>query len=136
MPPIAVVYACGLPWVIGHLAEVAAVSAGCGVLAVAAVVALMRRGDRRDERQRADASIWTVREVPRSGTRVPIPEASAGRPALGFRDLHIHLGGVQRLVQSGHLDSPQLNGTLNGLPDTGQAAVIRQALNRDPAGGD
>ena len=37
----------GFAWVAAHLIEVAAVSAACGVLSVAAVVALMRWQDRR-----------------------------------------------------------------------------------------
>jgi len=46
--------------------------------------------------------------VTQSGTGVPISGTSAERPALPFRDLHIHL---------------------DGAPSAEQAAVIRQALN-------
>lgn len=45
--PVALAGLLGLTWVAGHLIEVAAVSAACGVLSVAAVVWLMRWQDRR-----------------------------------------------------------------------------------------
>jgi len=110
VPLVAFAALYGAVWVAEHIIEVAIVSGTCGALAVAAVVWLMRLGERRDARHRAAASIWTVREAP------PIPQVlaesvtSAERPALGFRDLHIHLDGV---------------------PATEQAAVIRQALGRN-----
>ena len=47
VPPVALVGLLGLTWVAEHLIEVAVVSAACGVLSVAAVVALMRWQDRR-----------------------------------------------------------------------------------------
>jgi hypothetical protein len=47
VPPVALAGLLGLTWVAGHLIEVAVVSAACGVLSVAAVVALMRWQDRR-----------------------------------------------------------------------------------------
>ena len=106
VPPLALAAVFGLAWVAEHLVEVIAVSAACGVLAVAAVVVLMRWAGRRDARRAAEWQFRYVREVPRSGTRVPI--SGTQRPALGFRDLHIHL---------------------DGAPSAEQAAVIRQALN-------
>jgi hypothetical protein len=106
--PLAAVF--GLAWIAEHLIEVAIVSAVCGALAVAAVVALMKWTDLRDARR---AVTWrllharseTVQAVTQSGTSVPL--TSAERPALGFRDLHLHLDG----------------------PAAEQAQVIRQALN-------
>jgi len=98
----------GVDWVVTHLVEVAIVSGTCGALAVAAVVALMRWCDRRQVRRAASRSLWSVCSEPVTGTRVPYSVTSAERPALGFRDLHIHLDGV---------------------PVADQAAVIRQALN-------
>ena len=99
----------GFVWVAEHIIEVVAVSATCGILAVAAVIALMQWADRRDARRAAAWHALSAREVPavdRSHIVTSVP--SAERPALGFRDLHIHLDGV---------------------PSAEQAAVIRQALN-------
>jgi hypothetical protein len=110
VPVVPLLGLCGVAWVAEHLIEVALVSAACGVLSVAAVVALMRMGDRRDERQRAAASIWTVREAPQITHVRAESVTSAERPALGFRDLHVHL---------------------DGRPTAEQAAVIRQALGRN-----
>jgi hypothetical protein len=95
----------GVEWIAAHVVEVIAVSATCGVLAVAAVIALFRWADRRDARYAVERPFVIAREIPGvSPTAVP----SAERPALGFRDLHIHLDSV---------------------PSAEQAAVIRQALN-------
>src|SRR5690348_16421593 len=47
VPAVALAGLLGFTWVAEHLIEVAAVSAACGVLAVAAVVRLMRWQDRR-----------------------------------------------------------------------------------------
>jgi len=108
-PVLALTAFLGVDWVAEHLAEVAITSAACGALAVAAVIVLMRWANRRDARQRAAASIWTIRAEPVTGTRVPDPLPTAERSALPFRDLHIHL---------------------DGQSSTEQAAVIRQALGR------
>jgi len=51
----------GFAWVAAHIIEVAVVSAACGVLAFAAVVALVRRGDRRDARQLARGTLFVTR---------------------------------------------------------------------------
>ena len=98
-------------WVAEHLVEVIATSAVCGALAVAAVALLMRWADRRDARQRAAASIWTVRPSALPADRREAV-GQAERAALPFRDLHIHL---------------------DGMPSPEQAAVIRQALNEPNA---
>jgi len=110
--PLAAVY--GLAWIAEHIVEVIAVSATCGVLTLAAVVALMRWADRRDARRAAGWQFRYVREVSNVAV-ISLPPRGANltavcdteRPALGFRDLHIHLG----------------------VPSAEQAAVIRQALN-------
>ena len=107
VPVVPLVTAFGLAWVAEHLVEVAIVSAACGALAVAAVVALMRWQERREAR-RAAGQLWSVREVPQIPHVRAESVTSAERPPLGFRDLHIHLDGV---------------------PVADQAAVIRQALN-------
>ena len=121
LPVVPLVAFLGAEWVVEHLVEVAAVSATCGALSVAAVVVLMRWGERRDAARR---QLWTVRAeaLPPRESGTPVPIAAGGirhavadsvtppvRPELGFRDLHIHLG---------------------GMPDAAQAAVIRQALGR------
>ena len=110
----------GLAWIAEHLAEVAAVSAACGVLSVAAVVTLMRWQDRRQaargplmvDRAEVRAEVLDAAGIrqPRAdcklaiGTRVPDP-GSAGRAAIAPIHLHFH-----------------------GLPDDRQAAIIRQAI--------
>ncbi len=111
--PLAAVY--GLAWIAEHIIEVIAVSAACGVLALAAVVALMRWADRRDARRAAQWQFRYVREVPNVAVTNLPPGATnltavcdTERPALGFRDLHIHIDGV---------------------PSAEQATVIRQALS-------
>lgn len=104
--PLLAVY--GAAWVAEHIIEVAIVCGVSGALAVAAVVWIMRWTDRRDERRRVVWLAQRAREVPEIRTvRSDLPPP-AERPALGFRDLHIHLDGV---------------------PAADHAAVIRQALN-------
>ncbi len=88
-------------WIAGHVWELLAVTTVCGALVIAAVVALFKWADRRDARHGAEKPFLVVREAPAAVN-------SAERPALGFRDLHIHL---------------------DGAPTTEQAQVIRQALN-------
>jgi hypothetical protein len=80
-------------WVTAHAWEVLAVTAACGALAVAAVVALMRWGDRRAARHAIEHPfLITARPVPeitRAGR--PYLEASA-RAAIGpAREVHLHL---------------------------------------------
>ena len=94
VPVVPLVAFCGLAWVAEHIVEVAIVSATCGALAVAASIALFRWAGRRDDRRLAAWRLSQAREVPVIGTRVPDSVTSAERPALGFRDLHIHLDGV------------------------------------------
>jgi hypothetical protein len=78
-------------------------------LAVAASMWLESWADRRGARFAARHGILSRADVilpepVRAVVVDPVPE----RPALGFRDLHIHL---------------------DGMPDAAQAAIIRQALN-------
>ena len=81
-------------WILGGTAVAFAIT-------VWIVWRLMRWADRREARHTAEHPFLITREAPAAIT-------SAGRPALGFRDLHIHL---------------------DGAPSAEQAAVIRQALN-------
>ena len=89
----------GLEWVAQHLAAVAAVSAACGVLSVAAVVALMRWCERRETRAAARTTLWIAREVPAAAPR---PE----RPVI----------------------APVVNLNFYGVPEYERAAIIRNAL--------
>jgi hypothetical protein len=98
-----------LEWIAAHALELMAITAACVVLAVAAVVALARWGDRREARHATARPFLTAREVPGIGNGPASLPTPAERPALGFRDLHIHL---------------------DGLPADEQAAVIRRALNQ------
>ena len=101
----------GFTWLAAHVIEVLATSAVCGALAFAAVVVLMRMGDRRDDRQRATASLWSVRADALPLTATARPQVSQGIvPAIE----HHHYG-------------PQF--IING--ESGQdvaARLIRQAL--------
>jgi hypothetical protein len=106
--PLIAIY--GLVWVAEHIIEVAIVSAVCGVLAVAAMVALMRWADRMDCRRAARWQLVQARKVPEVVTVTATALPGSERATLGFRDLHIHL---------------------DGQPTTEQAAVIRQALGRN-----
>jgi hypothetical protein len=115
--PVAILAgALGVDWVLTHLVEVAAVAGTSGALAVAASVALLRWADLRDSRR---AELWAVRVVSHSAVTGMRPPAwnvtaacdsdvsSAERPAIVYRDLHIHL---------------------DGIPAAEQADVIRRAL--------
>lgn len=115
VPVVPIAAAFGLAWVAEHLVEVIIVCGTCGALAVAASIALFRWASRRDDRRLAAWRLSQVCEVshtavtnsPRGGQFVTA-RLDSERPALGFRDLHIHL---------------------DGMPDAAQAAIIRQALN-------
>jgi len=99
----------GAEWVATHLVEVIATGATCAILATATAIALFKWADRRDARRAALWQFQYAREAPSVRTENrDFLSASAERPALGFRDLHVHL---------------------DGLPSAEQAAVIRQALN-------
>lgn len=80
VPPAALAGLFGLAWVAGHLAEVIAVSAACGVLSVAAVAALVRWADRRDARHAARGPLLI--------TRAPAPPPPAIEQHVHY---HIHV---------------------------------------------
>jgi hypothetical protein len=108
--PFAAVF--GLAWVGAHLIEVAAVSAACGILAVAAVIPLMRWAERRDARR---LPLWIAREAPAAVTATVIPQVpSPVQPAIE----HHHHGPVFNFY------GPDGEATA--------ARIIRQAL---PGGG-
>jgi uncharacterized membrane protein len=116
VPVVPIAAALGMAWIADHIVEVAIVCGVSGALAVAAAVALMRWCDRRQARAAASRTIWTAREVPSAApgiaqvlaqSRIREPLTDSERPALGYRELHIHLDGV---------------------PSAGQPEVIRRAL--------
>jgi hypothetical protein len=76
----------GLAWVAEHLVEVIAVSATCGVLAVAAVVALMRWTDRREA---GFAAALAERRERQALTATATPQVTRGTtpPAIEY---HVH----------------------------------------------
>ena len=98
----------GAEWVIENIIAVAIVSAVCGILALAAVIALMRWADRRDAGR---AVLWRTRYEALHPAVTPVAVTAPAPSALPFRDLHIHL---------------------NGVPDAAQAEVIRRALGGNP----
>lgn len=81
--------ALAVEWVAAHAVEVLAVTALCGAAAVAAVVALMRWGDRRERRHMAERPFLTSRPAPATLTATVIPQVSqpAQAPAL---EQHVH----------------------------------------------
>jgi hypothetical protein len=111
VPPIAFVYAYGAAWIAEHLAEVAIVSATCGALAVAAVVALMRWSERRQARHAAEHPIWTVREVPWLSDTQPSKMPPAGHREFGTPAVHLHF---------------------HGAAEAGQAEIALHAINGGP----
>ena len=77
VPPVALAGLLGFTWVAEHLIEVAAVSLACGVLSVAAVVALMRWQDRRQAAFAASGPLLVTRAgaapLPRARQRAELP---------------------------------------------------------------
>lgn len=76
-PVIALLALEGFTWVAAHVIEVAATSAACGVLSVAAVVWLMRWQDRRQAAHAARGTLMVTRidaaPLPRPARREPPP---------------------------------------------------------------
>jgi len=101
----------GFTWLAAHAVEVLATSATCGILAFAAVVVLMRIGDRRDARQAAAPPLLRVR-----AEAIPLPARAAPQVSRG----------TVPAIEN-HYHGPQF--IING--ETGQdvaARLIRQAL--------
>lgn len=98
-------------WVAAHAWEVLAVTAACGALAVAAVVALMRWGDRRERRHAIERPFLVTRPAPATLTATVIPQVTQPeRPAI-----------------------PQVvNFNFYGTGSTMAARVIRQAIPDRP----
>lgn len=110
--PVLPAIAClGAAWVAEHLVEVAIVSAACGTLAVAVVIALMRWCDRRERRHMAGRPLLVTRPAPATLTATVIPQVSQPeRPAI-----------------------PQVvNFNFYGTGGTMAARVIRQAIPDRP----
>jgi hypothetical protein len=82
-------------WVASHAVAVLAVTAACGALAVAAVVALMRWGDRRERRHAAEHPFLVTRPVPAALTATVIPQVSRATAAPALEQhvhYHVHVG--------------------------------------------
>jgi hypothetical protein len=99
-------------WVTRHLWEVIGAAAGCLVLAAVVLHGLARLIRAQQDRE---ARSWALRQAQLPGgahqsvpavTAVPLPGAT--RPELPPGQVHLHF---------------------HGLPDDGQAAIIRQALS-------
>jgi len=84
--PLAAVF--GLAWVAEHLVEVIAVSAACGILAVAVMVALMRWADRMDTR-RAVTYAAMRRGVPTATAKPQVTQGTVP-PAIEYHVHHHH----------------------------------------------
>jgi hypothetical protein len=84
---------CGFVWVAEHLIEVGIVSAVCGALAVAAVVALMRMGDRRDARHAAAGPLLYVRSEVIGGGQPQSAFGQAARRSIGPAAINLNFYG-------------------------------------------
>ena len=84
-------------WVASHAWEVLAVTAACGALAVSAVVALMRWGDRREARHMAEHPLLVTRAESASVTTTVTPQVSRGASVPAIENhYHIHLDPADR----------------------------------------
>lgn len=84
-------------WVASHAWEVLAVTAACGALAVAAVVALMRWGDRREARHMAERPFLVTRPAPATLTATVIPQVRQGAaPSAIQNHIHFHFDPADR----------------------------------------
>lgn len=81
----------GAAWIAAHVVEVAAVAAACGMLAVAAVVALMRHQERREAVRAAMGPLMVTRV-----DAAPLPQVTRGTPPAieqhVHHEVHYHLG--------------------------------------------
>lgn len=86
-----------LEWVAAHAWEVLTVTALCGIGAAAAVVALMRWGDRRERRHMAERPFLVSRTEPATLTATVIPQVSQGTTAPAIENhYHIHFDPADR----------------------------------------
>jgi len=86
----------GVDWIVTHLIEVAIMSASCGALAVAAVVALMRWADRRDARYAARGPLLVTREAPAILTATVTPQVTQVTPPAIEQHVHFHFDPADR----------------------------------------
>lgn len=85
VPVVPLAATLGVAWVVEHIIEVAAVSAGCGALAVVAVVWLMRWQERREAVHAASRPFLVVRGAPAAvyqAVIIPAVPASGDRGVL------------------------------------------------------
>lgn len=86
-----------IEWVATNAVAILAVTAACGALAVAAVVALMRWGDRRERRHMAERPFLVSRPEPAILTATVIPQVSQGTQAPAIENhYHIHFDPADR----------------------------------------
>ncbi len=96
-PVVALTVFLGADWVAEHIIEVAVVSATCGVLAVAAVVALMRWADRRDARLAARGPLLITRGAPaRALTATVTPQVTQATPPAITNNYYIRIDPADR----------------------------------------
>jgi hypothetical protein len=94
VPAVALLALEGGAWVATHVIEVAFVSGACAVVAFAAVVALVRRGDRRDALQATRGTLLVTR-----ADAAPLPQASRGTPPAIEQHSHFHFGDEEAAVR-------------------------------------
>jgi len=95
-PVLALTAFLGVDWIVTHLIEVAIMSASCGALAVAAVVALMRWADRRDARYAARGPLLVTREAPAILTATVTPQVTQVTPPAIEQHVHFHFDPADR----------------------------------------
>lgn len=87
VPVVPLLAAFGAAWIAEHIIEVAVVCGASGVLAVAAVVALMKWADRRDARQ---AATWQLLSARREALSAPSKPQVAQGTAPAAIEYHVH----------------------------------------------
>lgn len=115
-------------WVIAHAWYVLAVTATCFALAVWAVVALMRWGDRREARHALEHPFLTARE-PAGLTAPPVWAQAIPDPAAPAIEnhFHIHVGDVDGDQAASALIRAALPGTVRD--STPGSADVRDGVN-------
>jgi hypothetical protein len=117
----------GLTWVAEHLVEVAVTCGACGVLAVAAAVAIMRWQDRR---QAARGPLMTYRAEPTQIRRPPTDFVPRSIPPVQLAPHEAHwTAQMDQAADHPAIAPAPIHLHFHGLPDDEQAAVIRRAIN-------
>jgi hypothetical protein len=94
VPPAVFAATLGLAWVAENIIAVAATSAACGILAFAAVVALMRWTGRREARFAESGPLLHARCEVINGSQPQSAVGQAGQPAIAPAVISLNFYGV------------------------------------------